>query len=69
MSLRELDRLRHKQHPGREGEDGKIVSGGLFEAGFDSTELLEPGEATLDEMTLGVEVLVQRMFLGSGRVV
>ena len=36
--------------------------GGLFEAGCDAAKLLELGEAALHEMTLGIEMLVERIF-------
>ena len=37
----------------------------LLEAGCDASELLEFGEAAFDEVALGVELLVERMFLGA----
>ena len=42
---------------------------GLLEASCDASELLEPGEAALDEMALGVEVRVERVFLGARGIV
>lgn len=47
---------------GSESDDGTVISGGLFEAACDATELLELAEAAFHEMALGIEVLVGRMF-------
>jgi hypothetical protein len=44
---------------------GEIVSGGLFEARCDSSELFEFAEAAFDQMALGIEVLIKRMFFGA----
>jgi len=55
---RRRGQLSQPQDDGGEGDDGEIVSGGLFEAGCDAAELFELGEAALDQVTLGVEVLV-----------
>jgi hypothetical protein len=41
----------------------------FFEAGRDTSELLELGEAAFDEVALGVEMLVKRMLEGARRVV
>ena len=40
-----------------------VISGGLFEAGCDATELLELAEAAFHEMTLGIQMLVERIFV------
>jgi hypothetical protein len=45
-----------------EGDDGEVISGGLLEAGCDASELLELLEAAFDEMALGIEMLVERVF-------
>jgi hypothetical protein len=48
---------------GRDCDDGEVVGCGLFEPCCDASELLEPAEAAFDEMTLGIEVLVDRVLL------
>lgn len=45
------------------------VSGGFPETCGYPSGLLEFGKAAFDEMALGIEVLGQRVFLGTGRVV
>lgn len=42
-----------------------MVSGGFLEARSDAAELLEFAEAAFDEMALGVEMLVERVFAGA----
>ena len=49
--------------------NGEVVPCGLLEASCDPSELLEPGDAALDEVTLGVEVRIKRMFLGARGIV
>jgi hypothetical protein len=52
-----------------DGDDGEKVSGGFLVSCGDTSELFEAAEAAFDEMTLGVEVLVERILHGSRRVV
>lgn len=44
------------------------MAGGFLEACSDAAELLELAEAAFDEMALGVEMLVERIFPGARRV-
>ena len=57
------------EHGCGDGDDGALVSGGFLEACGDTSEVLELGEAALDEVPLGVEMAVERVFLGARRVV
>jgi hypothetical protein len=57
--------LSEPQDDGGESDDGEVVARGFLEAGGDASELLELGEAAFDEMALGVEVAVERMFEGT----
>lgn len=41
-----------------------VVAGGLVEASGDASKVLEFAEAAFDEVTLGVEVSVERVFAG-----
>ncbi len=50
-------------------QDRQVVPGGLLKACGDPPELLEPAEAALHQMALGVEVLVERVLAGARRVV
>jgi Helix-turn-helix domain len=52
-----------------ECDNGAIVSGGFFEARCHSAELLKLTEAAFDKVTLGIEVLVEGMFLSSGWII
>jgi len=52
-----------------EGDDGTVVSCGFFVSDCDVPKLLELGKAALNEMSLGIEVLVEGAFPCSGRVV
>jgi hypothetical protein len=52
-----------------EGDDDEVVSRGFLVAGGDAAELLELGEAALDQVALFVERLVEVMLEGAGRVV
>src|SRR5271169_1514395 len=54
---------------GCESDDGEEVSGCLFEAGRNAAKLLEFREAAFDEMALGVEMLVERIFDCARRIV
>ena len=50
-------------------DNGEVVVSGLFEAGSDAAEVLKFPETTLHPMALGVEVLVERIFERTRRVV
>lgn len=51
------------QDGGGDGDDGEEVAGGLLVAGGDTAELLEFGEATLDQVAFLVELSMERMLL------
>jgi len=42
-----------------------MVSGSFFEAGSDAAGVLKFAEAAFDEITLGVEMPVERVFAGT----
>jgi hypothetical protein len=42
--------------------------GCLLESGRDAPELFEPAEAAIDEVTIGVEVAIERVLLGAGGI-
>ena len=48
---------------------GEIVPCGLLIAGCNAAELLELAEAAFDEVSLGIEVLVERILLRARRIV
>lgn len=50
-------------------DDGVIVSHRLFVSGGDASELFEFAEAAFNEVALGVEMLIQRVFLGARGIV
>ena len=52
-----------------ECDDGEVVSGGFLEARRDTSELFELAEAAFDEVSPGVEVLVDGMLQRAGRIV
>ena len=54
---------------GCESDDGMIISSGFFEASGNAAELLELAEAAFHEMSLGIMMLVERIFERAGRVV
>jgi hypothetical protein len=54
----------HLSHPiddAARSDHGPVISGGLFEAGCDATELLELAEAAFHKIGLGIELLVERI--------
>ena len=66
---RSCGQLSQPQDDGGQCHNGEVVPCGLLEASCDPSELLEPGDAALDEVTLSVEVRIKRMFLGARGIV
>jgi curved DNA-binding protein CbpA len=65
-SARPCGQLSHPEYGGGDGDDSEVVGCGFLEARGDASELLEPAEAAFDEMSLGIEVSIERM-LGRSR--
>jgi hypothetical protein len=61
--------LPEPQDDGGDGNDGEVVLCGLFVSCGDTPELLEPGEAAFDQLPQSIKVLIQRILLGTRRVV
>ena len=53
----------------RDCDDSEIISCGFLEAGCNPAELFELRKAAFDEMSLGIEIFVERIFLCAGGVV
>lgn len=64
-----MDTYRKPENDSCEGDDRPTISIGIFKAGCDTAECLSFEKAACDEMALGVEKLVERIFEGACRVV
>src|SRR3982074_2980148 len=68
-SSRPCGQLSDPEYGGGDGDDSEGGGCGFLEARCDASELLEPAEAAFDEMSLGIEVSIERMLARSRGVV
>src|SRR5260370_5248751 len=61
VASRSCGQLSDPEYGGGDGDDGEVVGCGFLEARGDASELLEPAEAAFGEMSLGIEVSIERM--------
>ena len=69
MRARFCGQLSHPKCDGSDGDNRGVISRGLFIARSDASELLELAEAAFDEVSLGIEMFIERVFLGARRIV